>query len=362
MNSPLIPFSILPESLIITMFRQLPFLLLSLTTASDLLSYSFWSAFDQAIYDQAGRNNHGVNGFSLSPESVDAQMTPQGAYFDGALRGIMVPGNGLQANAVQIGSGFTLLWWLWPSELNGVLLDKAPVNPAELPLIRVEMQFGKLVTSLKLNSAVQTVSSVGLINLNAWNMVTVTVLCTNSLNICLVNQYINGANVGTVDQSLSGALIDDPNMSVYVGTLRNGLANYKGYLYQFRWIEGSLQPIDIAGLYGASGSPSCTGCLHDCVTSPFQCLPLILPGETPVLRPACESVCVSLCTDTSYTCFSMSSSICNSACITCLTQPSTQCLTCSLPSAVADTATHTCVCGSGYLPTSISPLACTSKH
>lgn len=344
------------------MFRQLPFLLLSLTTASDLLSYSFWSSFDQAIYDQAGRNNHGVSGLSLSPESEDVLMTPQGAYFDGNWRVIKVPGNDLQTNAVQIGPEFTLLWWIWPSDLSGVLLDKASTEPEGLPLLRVEMQEGVLATSLLLGSVVQTVTSVSGINPGTWNMITVTASCSNAPDICLVNQYINGVYAGTVDQSLAGGFIDDPNMSVYLGGLGVGSVFFKGYMYQFRWIEGSLQPSDISGLYGASGSLSCTGCLYDCVVSPFQCLPFILPGEVPVLNSPCDSVCLSLCTDTPYTCFSMSPLVCDSTCITCLTQTPTQCLTCAIPSAVAETATHTCVCGSGYLPTSLTPLVCAGKH
>lgn len=339
------------------MISLLPFLLLPLTTASDLLAYSFWSAFDQGIYDQAGNNNHGVNGFSLSLESKDAIMTPQGAYFDESWRVITVPGNELQGNKVPIGLGFTLLWWVWPSNSTGVLLDKTAIG---LPLIRVEMQAGVLATSLQLNGTVQTVNSTSLVHLEAWSMLTVTVMCSNTSSICIVNQYINGVNAGITDISLPGTLVDDPNLSVYLGAMGDQSAHYKGYMYQFKWIDGALLPSDVAGLYGAAGATICSGCLYECVVAPFQCLPAIIPGQVPVPKPACDTICHSLCIDNPYTCFAMSP-VCNSSCITCLTQPLTQCLTCSLPSAVADTATHTCICRSGYVPTSLDPLTCTSN-
>ena len=342
------------------MLWLLPFLLLFLTTASDLLAYSFWSAFDQAIYDQAGNNNHGVSGFSLGLDSGDVIMTPLGAYFDESLRVITVPGNDLQGNAVPIGLGFTLVWWVWPSDLTGVLLDKTPTGSPVLPLIRVEMQAGVLATTLQLSGAAQIARSTSLVSLKAWNMIAVTVMCSSSPAICIVNQYINGVNAGETDISLPGALVDDPYLSVYLGAMVDESAHYKGYMYQFKWIEGAMLPSDVAALYGAAGATICTGCLYECVVSPFQCLPAIIPGQIPVPKPACDSVCASLCTDTPSMCFAVSPA-CNSACITCLTQPSIQCLTCSLPSAVADTATHTCICRPGYLPTSLTPLTCTSN-
>ena len=86
------------------------FILILISSASNIVYYKLSSNFGQIFYDYSGSGNHGQNGDSTTTTTSDTIPTRRGAYFS-LTSFIMLPPNSVNTISMTLGPDFSLAMW-----------------------------------------------------------------------------------------------------------------------------------------------------------------------------------------------------------------------------------------------------------